>query len=241
MQTTLDGIRDIRLYQSKTGYRFSVDALLLFSFVNLKYANKIVDLGAGSGIVGLLLAKKYPEAEVTLLELQEGLFKLSKKNILLNSLGNRVSAIKCDIRKLPEGLIAGGRCPRFDLAVSNPPFRKPLSGRLNIDKERAVARHEIEIDLKGLLKAASGLLRARGRFCMVYHPLRLPELMAELKRVKLEPKRLRFVHGNTKAEAKMLLLEAVKDGRPGLKVETPLFVYKEDGGYTEEMEGIYGL
>ena len=168
------------------------------------------------------------------------LINLLPLGIFEYDLNGRVSALRCDIKKLPPRFFKKNGFDLFDLAVSNPPFRKPLSGRLNIDKERAVARHEIEIDLKGLLKAASGLLRARGRFCMVYHPLRLTELMEELKKVRLEPKRLRFIHGNTKAEAKMFLMEAVKDGRPGLKVENPLFVYKEDGGYTEEMEGIYG-
>lgn len=247
MQTTLDSIRDIRLYQSKSGYRFSVDALLLYSFVNLKKAERIVDLGAGSGIVGLLLAKKYPEAHVTLLELQSGLFKLAEKNILLNDLVERVEALKCDIRKMPEGL--GG----FDLAVSNPPFRKPLSGRLNVDREKAVARHELKISLKGLVNSASMLLKHRGRFCLVHHPSRLSGLIHELRSVRLEPKRLRFVHSrptgrsdrgaaaaDDKAEAKMLLLEAVKGGRPGVKVEKPLFVYKEDGSYTEDLKMVYG-
>lgn len=231
---TLDTIKGIRLYQSRNGYRFSMDAVLLASFVDLKRVGTIIDLGAGSGIVGLLLAKRYTGARVTLLELQESLFKLAERNISLNGLEERVDAVRCDIRDLPEGL-AG-----FDLALSNPPFRKPLSGRLNVEREKAVARHEMEISLRELLRAASGCLKSKGRFCMIYHPLRLHELTDELARAGLEPKRLRFVHGKVSLEAKMLLLEAVKHGRPGLKVEPPLFVYREDGGYTREMEDIYG-
>jgi tRNA1Val (adenine37-N6)-methyltransferase len=234
MQTTLDSIRDIKLYQSKSGYRFSVDALLLYSFVNLKVVKKIADLGAGSGIVGLLLAKRYSKAEVMLVELQESLFKLLEKNIVINNLQDRVSSLKCDIRKLPEGL--GG----FDLVVSNPPFRKPFSGRLNIEEEKAIARHEIKLSLGELVGAASRLLKSKGRFLLVYHPLRLYELMNELKKVQLEPKRLRFVHGRSASEAKMVLLEAVKHGRAGIKIEPPLFVYNEDGSYTDEMKKIYG-
>jgi tRNA1Val (adenine37-N6)-methyltransferase len=231
---TLDSIKDIRLYQSREGYRFSMDAVLLATFVNLKRAEKIIDLGAGSGIVGLLLARRYPEARVTLVELQESLYGLAERNIRLNNLGKRVNAVHCDIRAMPEGL--GG----FDLALSNPPFRKPLSGLLNVQRERAVARHEMEINLRGLVRAASGCLRSRGRLCMIYHPLRLHELTDELARAGLEPKRLRFVHGKASLEAKMVLLEAVRQGRAGLKVERPLFVYREEGGYTREMEDIYG-
>lgn len=234
METTLDSIRDIKIYQRKNGYRFSLDALLLFSFVGIRTASSIVDLGAGSGIIGILLAKKYPAASVTLLELQEGLFRLAAKNVEMNGLRGRVNVLKCDIRKLPQDLCG------FDLAVSNPPFRRPLSGRLNIDRERAVARHEMELSLSELVRAASGLLKNGGRFVMIYHPARLPELINELKRGKLEPKRLRFVHGTMDAEAKMALVEAVKQGRGGLKVERPLVVYGEDGLYTDEIAGIYG-
>src|SRR5512135_3734010 len=101
MEVTLDSIRDVRIYQSKTGYRFSVDALLLFDFVDLKSVRAIADLGSGSGIIGILIAKKYPEARVDLFELQEGLAGLSERNISLNNLKGRARVIRCDIRKLP--------------------------------------------------------------------------------------------------------------------------------------------
>jgi tRNA1Val (adenine37-N6)-methyltransferase len=104
METTLDSILDIKVYQHREGYRFSMDAVLLYSFVNLKRVQRIVDLGAGSGVVGLLLAKKYSDASVTLVELQSGLFNLAKKNIRTNKLAHRVQALKADIRKLSEGL-----------------------------------------------------------------------------------------------------------------------------------------
>jgi tRNA1Val (adenine37-N6)-methyltransferase len=233
MKTTLDSIRDIRLYQPKEGYRFSVDAVLLYSFVNLKKVERIVDLGAGSGVVGLLLARKYTESNVSLVELQEGLFKLSRKNIKLNGLEDRVEARKDDIRSLKWG--AG----EFGLAVSNPPFRKPLTGRLSHDEERAVARHELKLKLDELLKTASRLLKNRGRFSLIYHPQRLSELLSGLRDADLEPKRMRFVHGKKKSEARMVLLDAVKNGRAGLKVEHPLFVYNEDGTYSAELLTIF--
>jgi tRNA1Val (adenine37-N6)-methyltransferase len=237
MEVTLDSIRDIKIYQSKTGYRFSVDSLLLSDFINLKAVRNIADLGSGSGVVGILIAKKYPKAKVDLFELQTGLVDLSEKNICINNLKDRMQALQCDIRTLPA-LYPG--LSEYELAVSNPPFRKPKSGRLNIEEERAIARHELRLSLSELIAAAYSLLKATGRFCIIYHPCRLSELIETLKKKNLEPKRLRFVHSTRLSEAKMVLVEAVKGGRTGLKVEKPLFLYNEDGSYIEEMPEIYG-
>ncbi len=236
MDVTLDTIRDIQLYQSKTGYRFSVDALLLFDFVHMKRVEKIADLGAGSGIVGILLAKGYPDAKVTLFELQDNLVKLAEKNVLLNLLEDRIRVVRCDIRTLHNLRLTPHA---YDLAVSNPPFRRLKSGRISIEDEKAIARHEIKLRLEELIATASHLLKAKGRFYIIYHPHRLSEIMEKLRKRGLEPKRLRFVHSNISSEAKMVLIESVKGGRIGLKVERPLYIYREDGGYTEEMMEIY--
>jgi tRNA1Val (adenine37-N6)-methyltransferase len=237
MDVTLDSIRDIKIYQSKTGYRFSVDSLLLSDFVKLKTVLSVADLGSGAGIVGILIAKKYPKARVDLFELQTGLADLSEKNICLNNLEDRMQALQCDIRTIPA-LYPG--LYEYELAVSNPPFRKPKSGRINVEEERAIARHELRLSLSELVEAVYGLLKAKGRFCVIYHPCRLSELIDTLKKKNLEPKRLRFVHSTQSSEAKMVLVEAVKGGRTGLKVENPLFLYNGDGSYTEEMLEIYG-
>jgi len=237
MEVTLDSICDIKIYQSKAGYRFSVDALLLYDFVNLRSIGAMADLGSGSGIIGILTAKKYPEARVDLFELQEGLANLSERNISINNLGGRVRVVRRDIRELPSCHLNKGE---YDLVVSNPPFRKPRSGRINMEEERAIARHEIALFLPDLAAAASRLLGSKGRFCVIYHPGRLAELVDVLKKRDLEPKRLRFVHSSTSSEAKMVLLEAVKGGRTGLKVEPPLFIYSDDGSHTAEMKRIYG-
>ncbi len=236
MDVTLDSIRDIRLYQPKDGYRFSVDSLLLFDFVNLRKAEHIADLGAGSGIIGILLAGKYPDASVDLFEIQDNLVRLAKKNVILNTVEERVQVIKCDLRELHASQTGA---PRHDLVVSNPPFRRLNSGRLNSGKERAIARHEITLRLRDCVNAASSLLRNRGRFCLIYHPCRLSELIDVMKDRGIEAKRMRFVHSTRSSEAKMILLEAVRGGRAGLKVEAPFYIYREDGGYTEEMERIY--
>jgi tRNA1Val (adenine37-N6)-methyltransferase len=236
MDVTLDSIRDIRLYQSRIGYRFSVDSLLLYDFVNLKRVNRAADLGAGTGIVGILLAKKYPDASIILFELQDSLIRLAEENVVQNCLEDRVKVIRCDLRTLPALSLA----PQdYDLVVSNPPFRRLKSGLLNVEDEKAIARHEVKLRLHELVDAASYLLREKGRFCIIYNPYRLSELIDALKKRHLEPKRLRFVHSNMSSEAKMILLEAIKRGKGGIKVEKPLYIYKQDGSYTDELKGIY--
>jgi tRNA1Val (adenine37-N6)-methyltransferase len=259
---TLDSIRDIQIYQNKNGYRFSVDALLLFSFINLPRVKKIADLGAGSGIIGILLAKKYPNAEIALIELQKSLVKLAEKNIVLNNLDDRVTVIMADIKKLftvycspftvsTDALrfppaCAGATADKhhalrsFDLVVSNPPFRKVKTGRLSIGNEKAIARHEIKLSLKDMVKAGSILLKHHGRLCIIHLPERLTEIIDAMKENNLEPKRLRFIHSNISTEAKMVLIESVKGGNAGLKTEMPFFIYNKDSSFTDEMQEIYG-
>lgn len=234
--TTLDGLRDIKALQNREGYRFSVDALLLYSFVGVRYARGIADLGTGSGIIGLLLARKYRSAHVLLVELQESLFTLAQKNIGINGLGDRVAAVLADIRDIRRVLSPIS----FDVVVSNPPFRKPVTGRISSDEERAVARHELKITLPDLAAAAAYLLKEKGRFFMIYHPERFAETLDTLRASRLEPKRIRFVHNDPTAVSKMVLIEAVKDGQPGMKVDPPLFLYKPDGSYTDEVLEMYG-
>ena len=238
-EITLDSIRDIKLYQSRNGYRFSVDALLLYSFVNMPKAKRIADLGAGSGIVGLLLAKKYPDAHVSLFELQERLATLAKKNIALNSLEGRVRVIEADIREMKPCSTAS-RMGCFDIAVSNPPFRKPKTGLISPEEERAIARHEIRLKLPELICAVHYLLCPKGKLFLIHHPERLTEIAGSLKEKGMEVKRLRFVHSHMSSVAKMVLVEAVKGGRGGAKIERPFYIYNEHGGHSEEMLQIYG-
>jgi tRNA1Val (adenine37-N6)-methyltransferase len=235
-ETTLDGIRDIKVYQNRDGYRFSVDAVLLYAFAEMRYARTIADLGTGSGIIGLLLAQKFTEAKVALVELQESLYRLVVKNIEINGLGERVEAVLADIKQVKEKFTSMS----YDLVVSNPPFRKPTTGRLSVGRERAIARHELALQLSDLAGAASYLLKAKGRFFMIYHPERLIEVFDTFRQNRLEPKRVRFVHNDLTAESKIVLIEAVKEGNPGIKIERPLSIYNEDGSYTAEVSAIYG-
>jgi tRNA1Val (adenine37-N6)-methyltransferase len=238
---TLDSIKirnfEVRVFQSKSGYRFSLDALLLADFPSLKSCRNILELGAGSGVVSLLLALKYPKAKVTGVEIQDSLYKRAVRNAEVNNLPDRVDFIHGDLRELPTKMPAGS----FELCVMNPPFRKPGTGRISPADERASARHELKGGIEEAIKTARIMLKNRGRVCIIYHPDRLGELITLMKSHSLEPKRLLFVHSHKGDEARMVLVEAVKEGSLGLKVLPPLFIYEKEREYTAEMRDFYGF
>lgn len=233
---SLDSIKDIRLFQAKNGYRFSVDALLLENFMSARRLEKGIELGAGSGIISILLAKRLKGTKLISVEIQESLAERAKKNVELNDLAGRIEILTKDIKELKKFFSTNS----FDFAFSNPPFRKPRTGRISIYEERAIARHEIEITLPDLVKIASYLLKHSGKFYLIYHPFRLTELIEILRKSRLEPKRMRFVHSRTGVEAKMVLIEAVKGSGTWLKIDPPLYLYEKGNSYTQEMKIILG-
>ena len=242
MKETLDNLSvgNLQLLQSESGYRYSLDPILLARFGNAKRGNRVVDLGTGCGILPLLLARLSDAAECIGIELQPELADRAVRNVELNFLGDRVRILRGDIRNIRDILPAG--C--VDLVVSNPPYRQPDSGRIAPNDERAAARHELAGGLVDFIAAASWLLKNGGSFTVIYLAERLPELMAELIARGIEPKRLRMVYPRQGEAAKMVLLEGRKGGRPGLQVEKPLYVYKDSGAggrdYTEEVLQMYG-
>lgn len=233
-EETLDSIRDIRIIQAKDGYRFSIDALLLEHFISAKRLQKGVELGAGSGIISILLAARLKGAKIIAVEVQKPLAERARRNVSMNNLDDRIEIIANDMRALKKMFPAN----TFDFVFSNPPFRKTKTGRLSKFQERAVARHEIEITLPDLIKTASYLLKHSGKFYLIYHPFRLAELVEMLRKSRLEPKRMRFVHSKEGDEAKMVLIEAVKGSGTWLKIDPPLYLYGEGSEYTPEMKRI---
>ena len=236
MEFTLDSIKDIKLYQPKRGYRFSVDALLLEDFISAKRLNTGIELGAGSGIISILLAKRLKTTKIIAVEIQKSLARCAKKNVVLNELEGRIEILHEDIKNLKKHF-PPNKC---DFVFSNPPFRKTKSGRLSVDEERAVARHEIKITLNDIITTASYLLKNTGRFYLIYHPFRLIELIGLLHKARLEPKRMRFVHSRIGEEAKMVLIEAVKGSGAWLKIEPPFYIYEKGSECTDEMKRVYG-
>jgi tRNA1Val (adenine37-N6)-methyltransferase len=234
---TLDSIKDIKLFQAKNGYRFSVDALLLENFISAKRLEKGIELGAGSGIISILLAKRLKGSKIIAVEIQNNLAERATRNVNLNGLDERIEILQKDIKDLKKIYPAN----KFDFVFSNPPFRKTKTGRLSIYEERAVARHEVEITLPDLIKTASYLIKHSGKFFLIYHPFRLAELISLLQKAKLEPKRMRFVHSKMGEEAKMVLIEAVKGSGTWLKIAPPLYIYEKGNAYTSELAKILSV
>jgi len=231
---TLDSIKDVKLFQAKDGYRFSIDAVLLENFISANRLEKGLELGTGSGIISILLARRLRGAKIVAVEIQKNLAERAARNISLNNLQGRVEILQNDIKNLNKMYPTN----TFDFVFTNPPFRKTRTGRLSTFEERAVARHEIEITLQDLVKAASYLLKHSGKFFLIYHPFRLAELISLLQKAKLEPKRMKFVHSRKGDEAKMVLIEAVKGSGTWLKIASPLYIYEKENEYTSELKKI---
>jgi tRNA1Val (adenine37-N6)-methyltransferase len=224
------------VFQKKQGYRFSLDAVLLAGLTNLRAGERVVDLGAGCGIVSLILASRFPDCSLVGVESQTTLASLAERNVLLNGLTGRVDILAGEMQNLPQHFPPES----FDVAVSNPPYRPLGSGRLNPVAERAIARHELNGSLDVVAQTANYLLPSGGRLALIYPAWRLVHLCCLLRSHQLEPKILRFIHSRTGEEAKLVWAEARKGGREELKILPPLMVYQSGGCYTAEMEEIFG-
>jgi tRNA1Val (adenine37-N6)-methyltransferase len=238
-ETTVDSFFNglVRVMQHRDGYRFSIDAVLLAHHAGPRPGETVVDLGTGCGIIPLILSFRHPDLRIFGIEVQEGLSGLAARNVAENRMEEKITILRRDLRGLEADLTPG--CA--DLVTSNPPFRKPRSGRINPDTERAVARHEIRVSLSELISAARRILKISGRFVAVYPADRTAELLSELRESRIEPKFLRTVHSHLKTEAKLVLVEGIKHARPGLKIAPPLAIYREDGAYTAEVEAMFRI
>lgn len=221
----------LQLFQPRLGYRYSLDPLLLARFCQtLKPGGAIVDLGAGCGIISLLLACINPTASVVAVENNKEMTVLAERNIQHNDLAGRVSVYGEDVINLKKSY----PCSSFDLVVSNPPFRTAVSGKVSPRAGRDAARHETTARLADFIAAAKYQVKPSGRICFIQHPSRLAEFMALAAQMKLSVLRLRMIHGNAALPAAMFMVELAKGRRSAPVVEAPLFVRDMDGGYTYE-------
>lgn len=227
----------VRLFQPAAGYRFSLDPLLLCGFAGENADGlSAIDLGTGCGVIPLVLAARYGLGRVVGVECQPAMADIARRNLLLNGFGDKVSVIEDDLLNIKRHFPVSS----FDLAVSNPPYRRPGTGRISPKAGRDIARHESTAGLADFLAAAKYLVKPGGRICFIYHPSRLAEFLVAADELKLAPIRLRMVHGTAGAEARMFLVELAKGRKGNLRVGSPLFVFGEDGGYTAEAAEILG-
>jgi tRNA1(Val) A37 N6-methylase TrmN6 len=230
--TILDG--SITLIQPKHGYRFSLEAILLARFARANSRDRVLDLGAGCGVVSILIATLKRPREVVAIEIQPALTGMIVRNAAINEL-KQVTAVNADLR---QRRIAGVEPASFDLVVANPPYRAVASGRENPDHGRRLARGESTATLIDFVAAARRYARTRGRVAFVFSARRSAELISAMRSNQLEPKRIRFVHAQITTPASVILIEARAAGGIEVAIEPPLILYERPGIYTPEVQAL---
>jgi len=219
---TIDTIisEDLRVIQKKRGPKFSVDAVLLARFPKVRRGERVIDLGTGTGVIPLIIAFTTEAGRVVGLEIQGELVDMARRSVKLNGFEGRVEIVEGDVRRIEELFPPES----FDLVVCNPPHMKVQPGRMSPDPRVAASKHEVLGKLSDFVRAASYLVRFRGRTAFAMRPARLSEMLRLCEERGLTPKRLKFVHPKPGEEAELFLLEAVKGGGEGLIVCPPEFL-----------------
>ena len=169
------------------------------------------------------------------IEIQEDVADMAKRSIKLNNLENKIEIINKNIKDLNNIFEKN----TFDAIVTNPPYKKIKKGKENDKTNKFISRHEVTANLEDFIKISFDLLKDKGSMYMVHRPERLSEIIYLLKKNKLEPKNIRFVYSNINSEPKLVLIKSIKNAKEFLKIEKPLFVYNDDGTYTDEILKIY--
>ena len=225
-----------QIIQNEKLFCFGMDAVLLSGFAKVKEQGTALDLGTGTGIIPILLAAKTQGRHFTGLEISPTSADMAARSVLLNDLQERVEIVRGDIKEAGE-LFAPAS---FDTVTSNPPYMIGQHGLVNPDLEKAAARHESLCTLEDVVRAAAKLVRPGGSFFLVHRPFRLAEIICTMVKYSLEPKRMQLVYPYVDREPNMVLIEAVRGGKPRMTVEKPLIVYREPGVYMPEITEIYG-
>ena len=233
---SLQGAGVVTVLQPRKGVRFTQDSLVLADFCRLKPGDRILELGAGTGVISLLLAKKFPSARLVADEFEAQAYDLLCRNIEENGLSDRIVSTDRDVKYLSRSIAPNA----FDVIVANPPYTAQGTGRTSPSRERQTARHEQTALLSAWLNRQD-LLKNKGRYFIIFAASRTAELISALREKKLEPKVLRFVHSHEQKPASLVMIEAVKSAGISLDVLPPLVIYKTPGVYTEEMRRIYDL
>lgn len=225
-----------RIIQHAKKFCFGMDAVLLANYAKAKPGERVLDLGTGTGIIPILMAAKTQAEHFSALEIQEESSEMASRSVELNRLQERISVVNGDIKEA-SAIFGKGV---FDVVTTNPPYMNDQHGLKNPELPLAIARHEILCSLEDVIRESAAVLKQNGRFYMVHRPFRLAEIFGMLAKYKLEPKRMRLVHPYVDKEPNMVLIEALKGGKPMIKIDKPLIVYEDVNVYHPEIHEIYG-
>lgn len=225
------GYQNLKIIQGEDCFRFSLDSILLPNFVTInKNTEKILDIGTGNAPIPLILSTK-TSAKIYGIEIQKESYKMAIESIELNNLQNRIEIIHGDARIYPFEL------EQFDIITCNPPYFKiKETSHFNQSDAKTIARHEVTLTLEDVLKLARKLLKNQGIISLVHRPDRLVDILTEMRKQNIEPKKIQFVYPKQNQNSHILLIEGKKNGKAGLKILPPLYVHNEDGSYTKEVK-----
>ncbi len=223
-------IHGLNISQPEKGYRFSIDSLILAAHILPKGNEKVMDLGCGCGVISLLLAHRYPDLKITGVEIQEELSVFARQNVLANGFEKNIHILHDDIKNIrfTETDIPA------DIIVSNPPYKKLGTGRLNPDPKKAMARHETALDIDMLVECSGRLIKGQGHFFIIFPFDRLKDLTLALTRHDFHPVFIRPVHIKEGTKAKRVIVCAVKSSDRQCSFCPPFFIFTPENKLTEE-------
>lgn len=227
------GYKNLKIVQNTDMFNFSLDSVLLPNFVTLnKNTAKILDIGCGNAPIPLILSTK-TSAKIIGVEIQKDVYELALKTVKMNDLEKQIEIINDDINNIYTYF----ETESFDTVVCNPPyFKVATTPNLNTIEYKTIARHEIKLNLEQIINIAKKVLKNNGNIAMVHRPERLSDIITIMRKNNIEPKRIRFVYPKETKEANILLIEGVKNGRPGLKILPPLYSHYENGEYSKQIK-----
>lgn len=230
------GFGDMKLIQDTDYFCYGIDAVILADYAHsiCPDAGRIVDLGTGNGIIPVILSHKNKSAEITGIELQKEPAETARRSCELNGIKDRVFIRNGDIAE-PEtyyGITA-------DVVTCNPPYFARGGGIPNGTGSRYTARHETTAVFEDFVKAAASILQGKGHFFIVHRPSRLVDIFYYCRKYRLEPKNIRYVAPRAGEIPNIVLVHCAAGGGKELRTGRTLYVYNEDGSYTDEIERIY--
>jgi tRNA1(Val) A37 N6-methylase TrmN6 len=230
------GYKDYYIVQNTDMFNFSLDSVLLpnFATINTNVKN-ILDIGCGNAPIPLILSTK-TNANIIGVEIQKEVYELALKSVRINNLESRIKIINGDINEIYDSF----ETETFDIITCNPPFFKVSDGsNFNDSDYKTIARHEIKLNLDQIFKISKKLLKNNGNIVMVHRPERLVDIITSMKKYNIEPKRIQFVYPKKDKDANILLIEGKKNGRPGIKIEPPIYTHDENGEYSMQVKNFF--
>lgn len=226
------GYKNLKIFQNSEFFSFSLDSIVLANYTNIRINdNKIIDLCSGNAIVPLILSQRCDKC-IDAIEIQKKIYDLGIKSIEYNNLSNRINLYNEDIINYSN---VSSNQNKYDLVLCNPPyFVNNKNSIKNLSFEKSIARHEILVNLNDVCLCAKKILKDNGVFSLIHRTDRLIEILETLKRNNLEPKVIKFVHNKNNCESNLVLIQSLKNGKPGLKVDSPLIINNIDGSLTDE-------